>query len=290
MKRTPFPRIVALPVAARRDDRGARCSSPRPPAPSSASGSSTTTSTSRSTTTARSRSSRRSTTTSAPTPRHGILRDIPTRLRYDDTYDRIYPLDVVERACEPTGRRPTTRSSRRQAASPGSGSATPTSRSPAGTPTSSTYTVEAALNALPRSRRALLERDRHGVVGADRAGDRPRARARRHHAGGVLPGLRGLDPAVSALGVRRCAGAVRAERARSRTAGSRSWSACRRARCPSRCRCSRNAGASAARSRATPATLGGTGRGRPRRDRLASARSSGVEDATGGTAARRWTR
>ncbi|MET0800790.1 MAG: DUF2207 domain-containing protein [Actinomycetota bacterium] len=29
------------------------------------------------------------------TPRHGILRDIPTRLRYDDTDDRIYPLDVV---------------------------------------------------------------------------------------------------------------------------------------------------------------------------------------------------
>ncbi|HJR98905.1 MAG TPA: DUF2207 domain-containing protein [Actinomycetota bacterium] len=27
--------------------------------------------------------------------RHGILRDIPTRLRYDDTYDRIYPLEVV---------------------------------------------------------------------------------------------------------------------------------------------------------------------------------------------------
>lgn len=29
-------------------------------------------------------------------PRHGILRDIPTRLRYDDTYDRIYPLEVVD--------------------------------------------------------------------------------------------------------------------------------------------------------------------------------------------------
>ncbi|MDH4113059.1 MAG: DUF2207 domain-containing protein [Actinomycetota bacterium] len=28
--------------------------------------------------------------------RHGILRDIPTRLRYDDTYDRVYPLAVVE--------------------------------------------------------------------------------------------------------------------------------------------------------------------------------------------------
>ena len=28
--------------------------------------------------------------------RHGILRDIPTRLTYDDTYDRIYPLEVIE--------------------------------------------------------------------------------------------------------------------------------------------------------------------------------------------------
>ena len=27
-------------------------------------------------------------------PRHGIFRDIPTRLRYDDTYDRIFPLRV----------------------------------------------------------------------------------------------------------------------------------------------------------------------------------------------------
>ena len=27
--------------------------------------------------------------------RHGIFRDVPVRLRYDDTYDRIFPLDVV---------------------------------------------------------------------------------------------------------------------------------------------------------------------------------------------------
>jgi len=27
--------------------------------------------------------------------RHGIFRDIPTRLQYDDTYDRIYPLEVL---------------------------------------------------------------------------------------------------------------------------------------------------------------------------------------------------
>lgn len=35
--------------------------------------------------------------------RHGILRDIPTTLRFDDTYDRVYPIEVVEvRASEGT--------------------------------------------------------------------------------------------------------------------------------------------------------------------------------------------
>ncbi|MGZ8624625.1 MAG: DUF2207 domain-containing protein, partial [Actinomycetota bacterium] len=29
------------------------------------------------------------------TPRHGIIREIPTTLRYDDTYDREYPLTVL---------------------------------------------------------------------------------------------------------------------------------------------------------------------------------------------------
>ena len=29
------------------------------------------------------------------TPRHGIYRDIPERLRYDESYDRVYPIDVV---------------------------------------------------------------------------------------------------------------------------------------------------------------------------------------------------
>jgi hypothetical protein len=27
--------------------------------------------------------------------RHGILRDNPTRLRFDDTYDRVYTIEVV---------------------------------------------------------------------------------------------------------------------------------------------------------------------------------------------------
>ncbi len=30
-----------------------------------------------------------------PTERHGILREIPVRLRYDDTFDRVYPLQVL---------------------------------------------------------------------------------------------------------------------------------------------------------------------------------------------------
>ena len=35
--------------------------------------------------------------------RHGILRDIPTTLRFDDTYDRVYPIEVVDvRASEGT--------------------------------------------------------------------------------------------------------------------------------------------------------------------------------------------
>jgi hypothetical protein len=29
------------------------------------------------------------------TPHHGIFRDVPTRLQFDDTYDRVYPLRVV---------------------------------------------------------------------------------------------------------------------------------------------------------------------------------------------------
>ena len=31
----------------------------------------------------------------ASNERHGILRDVPVRLRYDDRYDRVYPLEVV---------------------------------------------------------------------------------------------------------------------------------------------------------------------------------------------------
>ena len=29
------------------------------------------------------------------TPRHGIIRFIPNRLRYDDEFDRVYPIELV---------------------------------------------------------------------------------------------------------------------------------------------------------------------------------------------------
>ncbi len=35
------------------------------------------------------------------TPRHGIFRFIPNRLRYDDTYDRVYPIDLISVTTSP---------------------------------------------------------------------------------------------------------------------------------------------------------------------------------------------
>ena len=40
-------------------------------------------------------------------PHHGIFRDIPTRLRYDDRFDRVYPLGSRRHGVAPTRRRTT---------------------------------------------------------------------------------------------------------------------------------------------------------------------------------------
>jgi uncharacterized membrane protein YgcG len=37
----------------------------------------------------------------ADTPRHGIFRYIPNRLRYDDRYDRVYPIDLISVTTSP---------------------------------------------------------------------------------------------------------------------------------------------------------------------------------------------
>jgi hypothetical protein len=37
------------------------------------------------------------------TQRHGIFRYIPNRLRYDDRYDRIYPIDLLDVKAAPAG-------------------------------------------------------------------------------------------------------------------------------------------------------------------------------------------
>ena len=108
--------------------------------------------------------------------RHGILRDIPTRLHYDDTYDRIYPLDVLEvRASEgtPAGYEVESAPGGITRIRVGDADIEITGRHTY----ELTYTVEAALNGFPTTT-AVLERGGHRVVGADRAGDRPRARAR----------------------------------------------------------------------------------------------------------------
>jgi uncharacterized protein (TIGR04222 family) len=42
------------------------------------------------------------------TPHHGIYRDVPTRLRYDDRYDRLYPLRVDGVSAQPGGQVPYT--------------------------------------------------------------------------------------------------------------------------------------------------------------------------------------
>jgi len=37
------------------------------------------------------------------TPRHGIIRFIPNRLRYDDEFDRVYPIELVSVGASPSG-------------------------------------------------------------------------------------------------------------------------------------------------------------------------------------------
>ena len=37
------------------------------------------------------------------TPRHGIFRYIPNRLRFDDEYDRVYPIELVSVTASPAG-------------------------------------------------------------------------------------------------------------------------------------------------------------------------------------------
>ena len=37
------------------------------------------------------------------TPRHGILRSIPNRLRYDDEFDRVYPIELLSVTASPPG-------------------------------------------------------------------------------------------------------------------------------------------------------------------------------------------
>ena len=50
------------------------------------------------------------------TERHGIFRNIPNRLRYDDEFDRVYPIDLIS-VTRPRTRPTTSRPRRRTATS-----------------------------------------------------------------------------------------------------------------------------------------------------------------------------
>ena len=51
------------------------------------------------------------------TPRHGIIRFIPNRLRYDDEFDRVYPIELLSVTASPRTRPPTSRPRTRTATS-----------------------------------------------------------------------------------------------------------------------------------------------------------------------------
>ena len=230
--------------------------------------SSITASTSRSATTARSRSCETIDYDFGPIRRHGIFRDIPTRLRYDDTYDRIYPLDVVEvRASEGTPAGYEVESAAGGITRIRIGDADTDDHRPAHATRS--RTGRGGTERVRRPRRAVLERDRRRVVGADRAGDRHACTRPPNHAGRLLPGVRGLDPALPcARAPTATDGAVRPDRRWSRTAGvtvvvGLPKGVVARARA----RCSRNAGRFGRAFARDPGDPRGHGRARPRRDR-----------------------
>ena len=153
------------------------------------------------------------------TPRHGILRDIPTRLRYDDTYDRIYPLDVVEVRRE-------RRDPGRLRGRVGGGRHHPDQDRRCRHRDHRPARVRARLHGRGRAERLRVTTTsstgtRSARSGRRRSSGRPCACMRPADITQVacFQGYEGSTLPCAALDVRRCAGAVRAERAGLRTSG-----------------------------------------------------------------------
>ena len=129
------------------------------------------------------------------TPRHGIFRFIPNRLRYDDEFDRVYPIELLSVTASPANTPDRRRDQGRERQL----------RDPDRRPGHRDHRPPHLRDRLPgpgrdervrRPRRAVLERDRRPVGAVDRGDERSGERARRHHARGLLPGHVRVDDPV----------------------------------------------------------------------------------------------
>ena len=129
-------------------------------------------------------------------PHHGIYRDVPVRTDQSgkEGYDRVYPLDVVSVSGSP--------GTPAQYTVEDEGDAT---RIKIGDPDETitgehtydiTYRVRGAMNGFPDHDELVWNAVGHRLVGADRAGNRGGACARRDPTGRVRDGTLRLDPAV----------------------------------------------------------------------------------------------
>ena len=163
------------------------------------------------------------------TPRHGIFRFIPNRLRYDDTYDRVYPIDLISVTTSPgtpddveTGEQ--------------DGNFTIRIGDPDVEITGRhmyeiVYRVEGAMNGFETHDELYWNAIGDRVGAADPADDRSRGRPRRGDADRVLPGPVRIHARLRPRGDQERQRRLLAAGSCRRSARSRSSSRCRR--CPS---------------------------------------------------------
>ena len=117
--------------------------------------------------------------------RHGIFRDVPVRFRYDDRYDRVYPLEVLgvlDIGSQTPGEYTLEDVDDRLRIRIGDPDQTITGQHDYRI----VYRVQGALNGFARPRRAVLERHRHRLGGTDPAGVGDGPGSGRHRPGGLL--------------------------------------------------------------------------------------------------------
>ena len=127
-------------------------------------------------------------------PKHGIFRDIPVRTDQSgkDGYDRVYPLDVVSvsGSADTPAQYTVEEDGDNERIKIGDPDRTITGEHTYDI----VYRVRGAMNVFADHDELVWNAVGHRVAGADRAGDRGRARARRHPAGRVHDGARTARP------------------------------------------------------------------------------------------------